>query len=183
VSGGQSSEVAAGWAWGTHNEAQVDPQGRLIAYVKRERDRPRVTVIREIETGKETIFKTSFDDPQWSKDGRAILGTDLTSDGSRMIREISICAVETAACRKLTRGETPRWSGDGSRVCFLRDSKSGEGKELWSVAAGGGDEKQLGALRFHPIGPFYDVSPKGEIVYVRFDPGKSELWFADLPRP
>ena len=51
------------------------------------------------------------------------------------------------------------------------------------ISAAGGDEKQLGVLRFHPIGTFYDVSPKGEIVYVRFNPGKSELWLADFPRP
>jgi len=36
-------------------------------------------------------------------------------------------------------------------------------------------------LQFHPIGAFYDVSPKGEIVYVRFNPGKSELWLAEFP--
>ena len=53
VSGGPSFEVAAGWSWGTHNAAQLDPQGKLIAYVKQEKDRPPVTMIREIETGKE----------------------------------------------------------------------------------------------------------------------------------
>jgi len=41
---GQSSEIAAGWAWQTHNAAQVDPQGKLIAYVKREKGRPPTTV-------------------------------------------------------------------------------------------------------------------------------------------
>jgi hypothetical protein len=55
-------------------------------------------------------------------------------------------------------------------------------KELWSISAGRGDEKQLGVLGFHPIGMFYGVSPKDEIVYVRFNPGKSELWLADFPR-
>jgi serine/threonine protein kinase len=183
VSGGQSFEVAAGWAWGTHNAAQVNPQSKLIAYVRQEKDRPPVTMIREIETGRETVFRSSFRDPQWSKDGKAILGTELVSSDSTTIRELSICAVETGVCRQLTRGRIPRWSRDGSRVYFLRDSKSGEGKELWSNLSAGGDEKQLGVLRFHPIGTFYDVSPKGEIVYVRFNPGKPELWLADFPRP
>lgn len=182
VSGGQSFEVAAGWTWGTHN-AQVDPKGRLIAYVKQEKDHPPVTIIREIETGKETVFESSFSDPQWSKDGKAILGTGLTSGNSPARIEISICTVQTGACRQLTRGRIPRWSSDGSRVYFLRNSKEGAGKELWSISAAGGDEKQLGVLRFHPIGTLYDVSPKGEIVYVRFNPGQPELWLADFPRP
>ena len=154
-----------------------------MAYVKQEKDRPPVTMIREIETGKETVFKSLFRDPQWSRDGKAILGTDLAPGNSPALREISICTVQTGACRQLTRGRIPRWSSDGSRVYFLRDSKSGEGKELWSILPAGGDEKQLGVLRFHPIGAFYDVSPKGEIVYVRFNPGKPELWLADFPRP
>lgn len=182
VGGGQSSEIAAGWAWGTHSAAHVDPQGKLIAYVKQEKGRPPTTVIREIETGKETVFKPSFRDPQWSKDGKAILGTELVPSNSSAIGEISTCSVETGVCRRLTQGRTPRWSSDGSRIYFLRDSKSGEGKELWSISAAGEDEKLVGVLRLHPIGTFYDVSPKGEIIFVRFNPGKPELWLADLPR-
>jgi len=99
-----------------------------------------------------------------------------------MNRVISLCAVGTGACRQLTLGRLPRWSRDGSHIYFLRDSKLGEEKELWSISAGRGDEKQLGVLGFHPIGMFYGVSPKDEIVYVRFNPGKSELWLADFPR-
>ena len=140
-------------------------------------------MIREIETGKETVFKSSFTQPQWSKDGRLILGTELVSSGSNTIRYISVCPLEMGVCRRLTPGRVPRWSSDGSRIHFLRDSKSGEGRELWSILSAGGDEKQLGILRLHPIGTFFDVSPKGEIVYVRFNPGKPELWLADFPRP
>ncbi len=183
VSGGQSSEIAAGWAWGTHSAAEVDPQGKLIAYVRQEKDRPPVTMIREIATGKETVFKSSFMERQWSKDGKAILGIELAPSDSTTIREISICSVETRACRQLTRGRSAQWSSDDSRVYFLRDGKSGQEKELWAISSAGGEEKQLGVLRFHPIGTFYDVSPKGEIVYVRFNPGKPELWLTDFPRP
>ncbi|HKQ76882.1 MAG TPA: protein kinase [Blastocatellia bacterium] len=183
ISGGQSFEVAAGWAWGTHYAAQVDPQGKLIVYEKREKGQPRTTVIREIETGKETDFKTSFNYPQWSKDGKAILGVDRISGISSAIGQISICSVEAVTCRKLTDGQFPRWSRDGSRIFFLRPRKSGEGKELWTISAKGGDANQIGELRTHPIGPFFDVSPKGEIVYVRFNPGKSELWLTDFPGP
>jgi len=32
----------------------------------------------------------------------------------------------------------------------------------------------------YPIGHIYDVSPKGEIVYVQFKPGKQELWLMDF---
>jgi eukaryotic-like serine/threonine-protein kinase len=182
ASGGQSSEVAEGCTWGSHNAAQVDPQGKLIAYVRQEKDSPPTTMIREIETGKETVFKGLFRDPEWSKDGKSILGTDLTTGSAPAQRTISVCAVETRSCRQITRGRLPRWSRDGSQIYFLRDSKSGSGKELWSISADGANEKMIGVLQFHPIGSFYDVSPKNEIVYVRFNPGKSELWLVDFPR-
>lgn len=182
INGGLSSEIAAGWAWGTHNQAQVDPQGKLIAYVRQEKDRPPVTMIREIETGKETVLKSSLSQPQWSKDGKSIVGSQLVAGDSNTIRQISICSVETTTCRQLAQGRLPRWSGDGSRVYFLRD-RIGDGKELWSISSAGGDEKLIGVLLSHPIGYSYDVSPTGEIVYVRFNPGKPELWLADLPHP
>ena len=139
-------------------------------------------MIREIENGKETVFKSLFRDPQWSKDGKSILGTDLTTGSAPAERSISVCTVETRSCRQITRGRLPRWSRDGSQIYFLRDSKSGSGKELWSISAAGANERMIGVLQFHPIGAFYDVSPKGEIVYVRFNPGRSELWLAEFPR-
>ncbi len=179
LNGGPSSEIASGWTWGTHNNAQLDPQGKLIAYVREEKDKPPVTMIREIETGKETAFKPSFGDPQWSKDGKSILGSDLTA--AEELIKVSICHVDTGACRQLTRGRYPRWSNDGTQVYFQRNSKSGEGRELWIMSVATGEEKLIGVLRTHPIGPFYDVSPKGEIVYVRYSPGKPELWLTDFP--
>src|SRR5262249_10303569 len=168
--------------WGTQNGAQVDPQGKLIAFVKQEKNGPPITMIREIETGRETPFKTSFRDPQWSKDGKSILGTDLTLGNAPDLRQISICTFETGTCRPLTRGRLPRWSKDETHVYFQRDSKSAPGKELWVISTATGDEKFVGLLNMHPIGTFYDVSPEGLVLYLRYSPGKPELWLADFPR-
>src|SRR4030095_1304699 len=77
VSGGQSSEIVRGWSWGTQTAAQVDPTDRFIAYGKVERGISAATVIREIDAGKETVFRPSLANPRWSRDGRWLLGTDL----------------------------------------------------------------------------------------------------------
>jgi len=181
LTGGLSSEVAPGWTWGTQNFAQIDPQDKLIAYVKQEKNSPPVTMIREIDTGRETTFKPLFRDPQWSHDGKSILGTDLTLGSAPELRQVSICTVETGVCRPLTRGRIPRWSRDGTHVYFLRDSKSGADKDLWIISTVTLEEKLLGPLLMHPIGAFYDVSPDGTVVYVRYSPGKPELWLAEFP--
>jgi eukaryotic-like serine/threonine-protein kinase len=183
INGGQSSEIVRGWLWGAQTVAQVDPTERFIAYSQREKGIHVATVVREIATGKETVFRPSLDDARWSKDGRWLLGTDIPSD-SRAFGDIVVCSVATGACRKLaTRGAWPIWSSDGARIIFQR-WKSADASEVWSISFEGGDEKLVGELR--PLGPLrtaYHVSPKGEIVYVRFNQGRHELWLADLPRP
>ena len=60
----------------------------------------------------------------------------------------------------------PRWSPDGAA--------------LWTVSpAGTGEHKaaDLGPMR--SIGHYYDVSPRGEIVYVQLKPGTPDLWLSE----
>ena len=101
------------------------------------------------------------------------------------VGEVSICSVETGECRQLTtQAKCPRWSADGSRVFFLRGGKTPNEEELWSISATGKDEKQVGVLQMRSdISAYYDVSREGEIVYVRFNPGRRELWLLDFPSP
>ena len=48
------------------------------------------------------------------------------------------------------------------------------------VPASGGEARKLADLRpMLPIAHFYDVSPRGEIVYVQFKTGNRELWLAE----
>jgi hypothetical protein len=112
-----------------------------------------------------------------------LLGADVASDSSAF-GDIVLCSVATGACRKLTtRGAWPIWSDDECRIVFQR-WKTEVASEVWSISCEGRDEKLIGELRpLNPLAKFYDVSPKGEIVYVRFNQGRRELWLADLPRP
>ncbi len=185
LSGGPSSEIARGWSWDAYNGALVDPTGKLLVGSKMENGETVATIIREIESGRETVFAIPLRYPRWSPDGKWIVGTSRSTGKFRgMVGEISICSVATRACRQLTKGSSlPRWSGDGLIVYFLRHGKSQYEEELWSISVTGEDEKQIGKLQVLGLSTYYDVSPKGEIVYVRFNLGKPELWLADFPRP
>jgi Tol biopolymer transport system component len=180
VTGGQSFEIAKGWDWATHFYAQVDPAGKRIAYTSLSNNRAVATLIREIETGKEGVFAPTLRFVRWSRDGKSLLGVDTTTNSGSWTGDISICGLETGACRKLTKGQNPHWSPDESRIYFLRPPRSGEGRELWSISSNGGDEKFVGLLAVHPIGSFFDISAQGEIIYVRYSPGKPELWLAEF---
>ena len=75
------------------------------------------------------------------------------------------------------------WSIKDPPLFFLRSGKAHYEEELWSISVTGEDEKQIAKLQMHEISSYYDVSSKGEIVYVRFDPGRHELWLLDFHNP
>ncbi|MBA3513362.1 MAG: protein kinase [Pyrinomonadaceae bacterium] len=179
VQGGESAELVQGWEWGTHNGARVDPQGKRIIYSKIDRGFVAATMIRDIATGTETAFSLPLRHARWSHDGQFIVGTDVPGRNWKLA-EISICAVEGDACRKVTNGYSPHWSHNDTRIYFFPFTDS-DGESLWAVSREGGDERKIMDLRpLHPIGQFFDVSSQGQIVWMQYRRGKNELWLVDL---
>lgn len=181
IQGGQSVELARGWTFSSHWLVHVDPQEKLIAYSQSENGLVVGTFLREIAAGRDTLFKKQLYEPQWSQDGQWILGAEVNS-GTRgdVFGDILICSVATAECRKLaTRGNRPVFSHDGSRIYFHRFK--GSNRDVYSVSIDGADEKLVAELKpLPPYNNFTDVSPKGEVVYIKFKPGKPELWMTEL---
>ena len=119
---------------------------------------------------------------RWSHDGQFIVGADVPGR-NRKLAEITICAVDGEACRKVTNGSYPHWSHDNARIYFSPFSDF-DGESLWTVSRAGGDERKIMDLRpMHPIGQFFDVSPQRQIVWMQYRRGKNELWLADLSHP
>jgi serine/threonine protein kinase/Tol biopolymer transport system component len=178
--GGQSVEIVRGWTLGSQWLVHLDPQEKFIAHSQNENGIVIGTFLREIATGKETQFRKRMYEPRWSKDGEWILGTELNS-GSAWFGDIVICSVSTGECRKIaTRGNLPKWSHDDSRVYFSRPKGLWD-RDLFSVSIDGTDERLVAELKpLPPYGQFWDVSPKGEIAYIPWKPGKPELWMLEL---
>ena len=180
IRGGDSSELVSGWEWGTHHGARVDPEGKHIIYEKLDKGNAVATMIRDIETGRETAFTLLLRQSRWAHNGNFIVGTDLAS-GKWSLADITLCPLDGGSCRKLTRGYFPHWSTDDSRIYFHRVSNLRDGEELWSITRDGRDERHIADLRpLHPIGEFFDVSPTGHVVWVKFNKGRSEMWLSDF---
>ncbi|MGH9907565.1 MAG: hypothetical protein ACRD8U_18500, partial [Pyrinomonadaceae bacterium] len=65
---------------------------------------------------------------------------------------------------------------------FYRTGEFKDGKQLWSITSEGADEKHIGDLRpMERIGEFFDVSPTGQAVWIRYQAGKQELWLSGFP--
>ncbi len=181
--GGPSFEVVAGWTWYIDYAARVDARQTSIVYTEEHDGVPVKALIREISTGRERVLAKALDDPRWSRDDRLILGTEVTS-GTLPEGRVSICPADGGACRDLTGGYRPVWSADNSSVYFLRTGALHDGAELWIRNVSGISERKLTELRpMSSIAHYYDVSPRGEVVFVQFDSGNRELWLAERSAP
>ena len=130
--------------------------------------------MRDLATGQEKSVVEAISRPQWSRDGQFLLGS---TPGDRIV----VCPAASGACKMITRGNRPKWSGDGSRIYFLRATQSRELFEPWSASHDGSDEKKIARL-----GPFsletvhFDVSANGQVVWTPFRQGRQELWLAEI---
>jgi Tol biopolymer transport system component len=174
----QSTEVVEGWEWGTENGARVNPEGTRAVYSQLDKGRAVATMMRDLTTGSESAFPL-IRHPRWSPDGRFVIGTSVPSDSSNL--EVVLCSSDGGECRNLITGFYPHWSSD-SRIYFTRDSKRSDGEEIWTMSLAGRDEKNVADLYpLHPIGQFYDVSPTGKIIWIKYERGRNELWLTKLP--
>ena len=179
VSGGATREIAA-WLWSRQQGAAVDPREHGAVYSAMDHGVLQSSRARDFDSGKETTLPAALYVMRFSPDGRWIAGG--SNDG-----EIVVCEVSVGRCRPLTpKNEygvpALAWSGDGSRLFFLRHTSARIFGELMSVAVKGGVAQTHGL-----VGPFQqqflvsmDVSPHDEIVFALCREGPYELWMAKL---
>jgi Tol biopolymer transport system component len=180
--GTSSEEIANRWEWRTHNAARVDPAGKRVIFTRQENHKA-TTIVRDIETKRETVFEPTLGEVQWSRDGKFVVGFEITpaTPWRKGFGDILVCPMDGGNCRKLAgSGFGPIWSGDELTIYFARWTAR-DGMEIWSVSANGEGEKRIVELKaVDPLATFFDVSRTGEVVYVQLKPGKHELWMMDF---
>ena len=179
VSGGATREIAP-WSWSRQQAAAVDPRGREALYSAVDRGLVQYSRARDLESGQETTLPVALYAMRFSRDGRWIAG--VSNEG-----EVVVCEISVTRCRPLTPENeygvpALAWSGDGTRLFFLRHTSARILGELMSVGVEGGVAQTHG-----PIGPFQlpfllwmDASPRDEIVFALCREGPYELWMAKL---
>ena len=178
VSGGASQEIAP-WSFGHQYQAAVDRRERLAVYSSLEHGALQQSRVRDLKTGSETSLPFELYEQRFSPDGRLIAGESRD-------HELLICEV-SGRCRPLTpkagHGLTAlAWSGDSTRLFFLRHTSTRTWGELTSIGVDGDASKVHGL-----VGPFehdfqmsMDVSPRDEVVFALCREGAHELWMAKL---
>ncbi len=179
VAGGASREIAQ-WSYGRHFQAAVEPRERRVVYSSVENGSLRQSRVRDLDTGSEAGLPFGLYEQRFSRDGRQIAGESRA-------HELVVCGSDSGRCRTLTPRDDRAltelaWSGDGSRLFFLRHTRARVWGELTSIAVDGGAVKVHGLL-----GPFehdflmsIDVSPRDEVVFPICRDSPHELWAARL---
>ena len=178
--GGDLAPVVPGWHWDVANGARVSPDRTRAIYSRLTGQIPVQTLIRDLGTGEDLSFHGTLEYPRWSPDGRQVLGSLFRDDG--FPGDVAICPIAGPPCRILAeRGRIPVRSRDGSGVYFVRGF--GRSQELFVVPAdGSGEERRLMSMApLFPLGPFYDVTADGRVLWIRHEQSRSELWIAELP--
>jgi Tol biopolymer transport system component len=178
-SSGASREIAP-WSFRRQYQAAVDPRERVVVYSSMEKGVLQQSRARELTTGSETALPFALFEQRYSRDGRLIAGESRE-------HEVLVCESQGGRCRRLTpkndRALTAlAWSGDGTRLFFLRYTSARVWGELTSISVDGGAVKVHGL-----VGPFerdfqmsMDLSPRDQVVFVLSREGPHELWLARL---
>lgn len=180
--GGPSTALRE-WEWETANAPFVDPTGRFIVYIRQRAPgapstQSEHTVIHEVATGQDRVWPEPHTHVGgWSPDGSAIVGLQHGPHNEWLV---TVCSVADASCRRLTEGRAPRWSAADGRLYFLRPAVGGTA-DLWTVASDGSDERRVFSLgTFRAIDAFFDVSPRGDVVWAPFRAGERQVWSATM---
>ena len=177
--GGEAETVVSGWEWGVTNGASVSPDNTQAIYSRLTGQVPVQTLIRQLSSGEDRTFYATLEYPRWSQDGSDVLGALHTDQ--RFPGDIAICPVAGPRCQIVARdARIPMWSEDESQIYFVRGY--GESQELFVVSKDGdGTERKLMDMApLFPLGPFYDVTPNGDIIWVRYEEESSEIWLTEL---
>jgi serine/threonine protein kinase len=176
----ESSLVVDGWKWENQVGSRVDLTEKYLLYTLMQSNSPASTAIRHLESGSEMKLDLPLRMPRWSNNGKFVVGINVGNSKGR-VGDICICPAGPGPCEKLTAGYIAILSRDDSIVYFQRPSQLPQIAELWSFNRKTRKEVHLADLGpMYPIGRMMDVSPQGEIAYVKFKAGENELWLADF---
>ena len=195
VLGGGSTE-AGPWPW--NSWVELDPSDRAVVYNEPSESAPRVevpaapgghpvaeggvTIVRQLESGLETILERALNRPRWSPDGKTIFGTEQVRLADRNIFNVVSCDSASGTCHTVTRGGNVVPSPDGHSLYFVRPAPQGM-RQLCTTDVDGRNERCLGE-----IGPFrlpdltFDVSRDHLITWPAFHQGTREIWMARITR-
>ena len=155
------------------------PDGRKLAYVSFEADRPRI-FIQELATGNREVvasFPGLNGSPAFSPDGNHLAMT-LSKDGNP---EIYVMHLQTGLLRRVTRNTAidtePAWSPDGRTLVFTSDR--GGKPQIYRTPADGGRPERItfeGSYNARAI-----FSPDGsQLALVHGDEGRYRIGLLDL---
>ncbi|MET0646502.1 MAG: protein kinase [Pyrinomonadaceae bacterium] len=151
------------------------PDGNLIAF--RSERAPRGIYVMEATSENVRRLSDFGYDPSWSPDGKELVisSAPFSEPTTRSLNPGALWVIDvaTGALRRLTEGDAvqPSWSPNGHRVAYWGVQPGGGQRDIWTIAAGGGDAVPVvkdEALDWNPV-----WSPDGKYLYFASNRGGS----------
>src|SRR3954453_4910747 len=121
----------------------------------------------------------------------------LSPDGTRLVyrsgdpTEIFVARADGTGAVQITHNalfdSAPAWSPDPSRLAFERGDPGADvpsnasygSMEIWTMAADGGDQRQVTSNAVHDEGPAWAPDGSGQLVFTRDDKTNSDLYIGE----
>ena len=177
VASGETVNIVDGWTFERVHDATPHPDGNRVVFANVEGLRVLDSRLLDLTTGAELPLPARMSWFDWSRDGR-LLATDF-GRSSIPVGEVVVCDVESppaAACSTIApRGQHPVWDAEERTVYFVDPAQDRLAVYRHDLTSGQTERvTELGPVS--DIGPFIDVTADGKLIWVRHDPGRSELW-------
>ncbi len=177
---GEQEIIVAGWNWNIANGASVSPDGSSVIYSRLTGQAPVQTSVMDLGSRTVATFFATLEYPRWSKNGRYVVGSRFIDQ--RFPGDVAVCDTELQMCEEIAAdARIPVYSVDEEQIYFVRGF--GRAQDVFVKSSDGGGEERfvMSMSPLHPLGPFYDVTADGRIIWVRHTAGKSDIWRIELP--
>lgn len=175
----KSAIVAKNWQWNIQNATRVHPNETSLIYSRMDSGAPVETLIRDLTSGHDQVFPKTLEWPRWTSSGKNLVAGVF--EEQRTFGDIAYCQLTPPDCRILAeKAHIPTLSHDESRIFYVREE--GDFQSLWSIDTEGKEQEtfhlRMGPL-YHP-GPFYAVTKQNEVIWVKFEKTRNELWMVGV---
>ncbi len=176
-----TSTVADNWTFNREHDAAPHPSEPYVIYAQM--DGPHVVSarLRHVTSGADLKLDRKLTWAAWSGSGRWLAATDF-SESQLPTGTMTLCAFDAGRIDECIdfaeRGHHAVWSRDDQHIFFV-EPIDGQRLQVWRYTVADKTTEPYAMIGpVSPIGPFFAITGREQLIWVHHEVGRSELWVA-----